>query len=240
MAQSVKKRPQFPAANPQALRWLLRFAQYPLESFYPKSQEFVPEGELTPPDPELSPTWVERMNEEIERFLWLALGSGPGGRDGKLLAGGEIQSLYSAVKRGVTDVAAGKSWNTAGLKISMSAGSGWLRYDGNTHDTFLMTCLNLIAAKGELIARCARRGCGKLFFRQRHTRYCSRPCARKVENAQARKRRADLSVQERYEQRHAAYENSVKPKSKHSKVQVRRRGPRARKIEGDSKERSNG
>lgn len=84
--------------------------------------------------------------------------------------------------------------------ISAVAGRGY--YSGSIRDMALLAVRDfLTSAHGKPIARCAGPNCPKLIVRQRRQRYCSKKCALKAEARQARKRRAEISVAKKYDER---------------------------------------
>jgi hypothetical protein len=199
--------PKRPRDRKERLRWLLQFAAQPLEDFYQPGKDA--QGlDLPLPDP--SPSVMVRAQKGTEHFIAAARPSLRfGARSATPLTGRELRELYSQAKYGLVAIAEGRTWDIPGNHFSGSfgfaAGPGWLDYDGNTSDQFLLTCMDLMRREGKLISKCARNGCGTLFLRARRARYCGKRCARMVEAERARARRKEISPQQRKARRRRYY-----------------------------------
>jgi hypothetical protein len=199
--------PKRPRDRKECMRWLLQFAAQPIEDFYQPRKDA--QGlDLPLPDP--SPSVMAGAQKGIEHFIAAArpqIRFGVGGSTP--LTGPELRELYSQTKYGLAAVAEGRTWNVPGNHFSVSfgfaAGRGWLDYDGNASDQFLLTCMDLMRSEGKLISKCARNGCGTLFLRSRRARYCGERCAQMVEAERARARRKETSPQQRKARRRRYY-----------------------------------
>ena len=177
---------RLPRDPKESLRWLLAFAQRPLTDFRPARN----------PSADLPPSVMAAVQASIEQFIAAARpGMQFGACEVKPLTSDQVRDLYSQARYGLTDVATkGKTWDVPASNLSnrfgFAAGAGWLDYDGDTCDRFLLTCMDLMRREGKLISKCARTGCGTLFLRSRRARYCSKRCSRLAEAEQARSRRS--------------------------------------------------
>src|SRR3984957_3630879 len=159
----MTKRFRRPRDPKQALRWLLAFAQQPFTDFYPPRKDV----DLPLCDP--LPSVMAAAQAGVEQFIAAArprmrFGTGGEGRD---LTGDEIRRLYSQARHGLSAVTTkGKTWDVPASNLSkrfgFAAGAGWLDYDGDTCDRFLLTCMDLMRREGKLISKCGRAGCGTL------------------------------------------------------------------------------
>ena len=231
--KSIKTTPKKTRARwnrKDCLRWLLDFAARPLEAFYritPNSPlaeaqsaedgfAEIPAHKIPVMEP--APATVAEIRIGIEHFLNIARVR-PGGRDHTLLTPAQISGLYSRVRHGINEISRHGTWDVkmTDLKSAgIAAGAGWLDYDGDTHDQFLLACLDLMRSHGKLISTCAREGCNVRFVKERRARYCGESCSRIAEAQQARKRRETSPTEARREQRRRYYLNYLK-KHDHSR-----------------------
>lgn len=78
-------------------------------------------------------------------------------------------------------------------------------YTGDLPAVFVMAVMDLLAAEGRRIAKCAWGPCGKLFVRRKRGAYCSRACSQKART----KRYRDAQGSKWKEKRHAYYARRV-------------------------------
>jgi hypothetical protein len=78
-------------------------------------------------------------------------------------------------------------------------------YTGGLPSVFVMAVMDLLAAEGWRIAKCAWGSCGKLFVRRKRGAYCSRACSQKARTERYR----DAQGAKWKEKRHAYYVRQV-------------------------------
>ena len=78
-------------------------------------------------------------------------------------------------------------------------------YTGGLPAVFVMAVMDLLAAEGRRIAKCALVPCGKLFVRRKRGAYCSPACSQKARTGRLR----DAQGPEWREKRHAYYVRQV-------------------------------
>ena len=92
---------------------------------------------------------------------------------------------------------------------------------GDLSAHFVNETANIIEREGNRIEKCISESCGRLFVKRKRGLYCSPRCSGRERQRQYRK---NLTVQERYGDRHAQYVKAVDKVDK-NKV-IRSRGPR--------------
>jgi len=189
-----------PSDRKEGMRWLLEFIRSPLPKIHSIDER----------RPAVASLALADIQKGIERFIYAVR---PKERFVRRpidpLTDEAVQKLHSIIRHGVSEIAQGGTWDLLGDQLSggfgLIVGAGWMIYDGDYRDQFLLTCVDLMRREGNLIAKCAREDCGSLIMRSRRSRYCSKACSRLVEARQARNRRRETSPDEKTRIRRSYY-----------------------------------